>query len=219
MVNTEGPAALVKKSLREKLEALFREKPLFHGRENAGSEHYAISSEVLRWMFDTLEPGGVTLETGCGYSTVVFSLLSNRHIAISPFPQEHHIVRQWLLSHRIPVDHIEFISLPSQEAVHSLDFKYELEMVLIDGDHAFPAPFIDWYYTADKLKTGGYVIVDDTQLITGKILRDFLLADNERWKSIQEIGKTSIFKKMIPGPVAKGIPWIKQPFVNVNIKK
>jgi hypothetical protein len=39
-----------------------------------------------------------------------------------------------------------------------------LDLVLIDGDHAFPASFIDWYYTAEQVKLGGYVIVDDTNL-------------------------------------------------------
>ena len=29
-----------------------------------------------------------------------------------------------------------------------------LDLVLIDGDWSFPVPFIDWYYTPDKLKVG-----------------------------------------------------------------
>lgn len=92
--------------------------------------------------------------------------------------------------------------------------KPPLDLVLIDGDHAFPSPFIDWYYTADRINKGGYVIVDDTQLSTGRILHDFLCLEKKRWKLHRVIGKTSIFKKMASGNVAEGIFWIQQPFVS-----
>ncbi len=208
-------------SLKRKLESLFRERPKFHGREKAGTEHYPIGDDVLKWVFENLAPGSVTLETGCGYSTVVFSMISGHHTVISPFPQEHELIKKWCLSRGLPVEHIEFIASFSQEVIHTLGNRDEqdLDMVLVDGDHAFPAPFIDWYYTADRIIQGGYFLVDDTQLITGKILKDFLLAENQRWKCEIEMGKTTVFKKMVSSPAARGIPWIKQPYVNVNLDK
>jgi len=208
-----------KSGVEEKLAALLREKPRFHGRETAGTADYSISDKVLHWISQNSEPGGVTLETGCGYSTVVFSLVSSRHTVISPFPQEHELIKKWCLGLEHSPDNIEFIASFSQDVVHTLGGGEEpdLDTVLIDGDHAFPAPFIDWYYTADRIKRGGHVIVDDTQLVTGKILRDFLLAETKRWECLTEIGKTAVFRKITADPAARGVPWINQPYVNVGM--
>lgn len=206
---------------KNKFNALIKERPRFHGRENAGTEHYAITDEVLHWIFENVKPGGVTLETGCGYSTLVFTMLGGSHTVISPFPQEHLLLKKWCISHNIPIGNTEFIAAISQDVIPGLGKtgEQDLDMVLIDGDHAFPGPFIDWYYTADRVKQGGYVIVDDTQLITGKILRDFLLDDHQRWELEIEMRKTAVFKKIVSEPVARGIPWIKQPYVNEELKK
>ena len=57
----------------------------------------------------------------------------------------------------------------------------KIDLVLIDGSHAFPIPFIDWYYTYQKLKIGGKMIIDDTQLWTGLVLKRFLTLEPE-WK-------------------------------------
>lgn len=197
----------------EILKRLINERPMFHGRERAGTEQYAITPDILNWISNHLKRDSVTLETGCGHSTVVFMLYSKVHYAISPFYQEHDEIKKWCTANGIPMKNTQFIVSTSQEIIHSIQFDSKLDMVLIDGDHAFPAPFIDWYYTADWIKKGGILIVDDTQLITGKILKEFLLEEKNRWNCIWETNKTSIFKKIASDPVAKGIPWIKQPYV------
>ncbi len=138
----------------EVLKILLEERPMFHGRENAGSKNFAIQSEILEWMIGNLPAGAHTLETGCGYSTVILATLSGKHTAIAPFPEEHILIKAWCSEHGIGTDHITFIAEPSQNVIHNLG-KDELDFVLIDGDHAFPAPFIDWYYTADRIKVGG----------------------------------------------------------------
>lgn len=201
------------------LNALYRERPGLHGGVGqTGTQNYGIAEAVLRWMFKNLEPGSVTLETGCGYSTIVFAMIGAHHTAISPIPQEHDLIKKWCEGHGVPVGNIEFIASISQDVIPSLyppgNHKQDLDMVLIDGCHAFPAPFIDWYYTADRIKAGGYLIVDDTQLITGAILRDFLRVETERWKWVTDIGKTVIFQRLSLYPAARGIRFINQPFVN-----
>ena len=108
-----------KSGVEEKLDALLRQKPRFHGREQAGTADYSISDKVLHWIFKNSEPGGVTLETGCGYSTVVFSLVSRRHTVISPFPQEHELIKKWCLALDHSPENIEFIASFSQDVIHS----------------------------------------------------------------------------------------------------
>jgi len=197
----------------EILKKLISERPMFHGRENAGTEQCAITPDILNWISNHLKRDSVTLETGCGHSTVVFMLHSRLHYAISPFYQEHEVIKKWCKENNIATENTKFIASASQEIIHSLQFDSYLDMVLIDGDHAFPAPFIDWYYTADKIKKGGILIVDDTQLITGNILQEFLLEEKARWVCIEQTRKTAIFKKITSDPVAKGIPWTQQPYV------
>lgn len=197
----------------EILQKLINERPMFHGRKNAGTQQYAVTSDILKWINNNLQRDSVTLETGCGYSTIVFTLHTKKHYAISPFYQEHDIIKEWCNNNDIPTENTIFIVSASQEIIHSLQFDNALDMVLIDGDHAFPAPFIDWYYTADRIKRGGILIVDDTQLTTCNILHEFLMEEKTRWSCIEQTRKTSIFIKITSEPVAKGIPWIKQPYV------
>lgn len=208
----------MKHSARKEIKILLKKRPQFHVVQGqTATQNYAIADEVLLWISKNLDPADNTLETGCGYSTIVFALLSNRHTVISPFRQEHELIKKWCEDHEIPTGNVEFIVSISEDVIHSLvppGARPDLGMALIDGRHAFPAPFIDWYYSADRIKKGGYLIVDDTHLITGKILRDFLAAEKERWKLVTDIGKTVIFQRLTATSVARGIPLIKQPYVN-----
>ncbi|MGB8853797.1 MAG: hypothetical protein WCC69_09550 [Pirellulales bacterium] len=45
--------------------------PKLHGER--GERHLSLDPPVLEWIAAHVRPGDVTLETGCGYSTVVFS--------------------------------------------------------------------------------------------------------------------------------------------------
>ena len=193
------------------LRKLLEEKPKFHGgRGEVGANNWAIHPHVLEWMTQNIPPGCHTLETGCGYSTVILALLSKHHTVISPSSIEHDRIRKWCHTHAFSTDHMSSLADKSQNVLPGLLCE-PLDFVLIDGDHAFPGPFIDWYYVADKVKAGGYIAVDDTQLITGKILRDFLSQEEGRWILAAEIGKTAIFKRVSERPVI-GLNWMDQPF-------
>lgn len=206
---------MTKQEVSQVLQTLLKERPNFHGREQAGTKNYSIQPNILRWMVNNVPDGAHTLETGCGYSTVVLAALSDKHTVISPFAEEHSVISQWCADHGVSTDHVEFVAGPSQEIVPQLGDD-PLDFVLIDGDHAFPAPFIDWYYTADRVREGGYVAVDDTQIPTGKILRDFLLKESGRWDLSTEMGKTAIYTRVTKAPVAKGIIWMHQPYCQIR---
>lgn len=206
-----------KVSPSEILRQLYNKYPMFHGRELAGSKSYAIRPQVLKWIINNIPSESNTLETGCGYSTVILSILSKTHTVISPFPQEHTLIRKWCNNEGISTDHVNMIAKVSQDVVPQLHCE-SLDFILIDGDHAFPAPFIDWYYTADKLKVGGFVAIDDTHIPTGKILRDFLLKESNRWALATEIGNTAIFKRITSSQVAKDILFIDQPYCKIPKK-
>ena len=201
-------------SCRRILDALLHERPHFHGwGSDPGSINYSLSGNVLEWMAGHIPPDGASLETGCGYSTLVFASMCATHTAVSLFTHEHQLVREWGSRHGLEMKNVTWIAGLSQETLPGLSSDPPLDMVLIDGDHAFPAPFMDWYWTADRLKVGGILIIDDIQLATGRVLRDFLDMERKRWESMEVIDKTAIFKRISVDPVARGVVWTKQPWV------
>jgi hypothetical protein len=185
-------------------------QPKFHGATPDQRTHtWGISERVLEYMYDALPAGGTTLETGCGYSTLVFLGRSSRHIAIAPDAAEQQAIELFCKDNGIDIGPLEFHAARSQDVWPGLQLP-ALDAVLIDGGHGFPVPFMDWYYTADAIRSGGLLLVDDVQLPTGKVLREFLLQEPE-WRHVQDLGKTAIFEKLVEGDVtSKGHnrqPW------------
>ncbi|MEN1682201.1 MAG: class I SAM-dependent methyltransferase [Planctomycetota bacterium] len=206
-------------SPRDLLAALRAEEPKFHRTyttgEPAGSQNFQINYEVLEWLIDNLPSDARALETGCGYSTVVLAATCSSVATFSPDPEEHKLIAQWCGDHGLPTDHVDFQAGFSQDLLPGFDAG-PLDLVIVDGDHAFPAPVIDWYYTADSVKAGGCVIVDDTQIPSGGILRDFLHEETDRWSIAATMTKTSIFRRETEEPVARGVHWVHQPYCCVK---
>lgn len=69
---------------------------------------------------------------------------------------------------------------------------------------------IDWFFTADKLKKHGIMILDDIELRPVSMLVDFLKSD-PRWTLISVFkGKTAVFRKTVD--VVHDVSWHMQPF-------
>jgi hypothetical protein len=76
---------------------------------------------------------------------------------------------------------------------------------------------IDWYYTADKLRVGGMVMIDDTQLWTGHALKRFLIQEPE-WELVEDVSaRTAIFMK--PKEYNHEKWWGQQAYVVQNSKR
>jgi len=129
-----------------------------------------------------------------GVSTLVFALNGAEHTAIAHHPDEVSNVRQHCLQHGISLNRVNLINDRSEFALPKLP-KTPLDLVLIDGRHAFPSPFIDWYFTVDRLKIGGLMLVDDTDLKTGQILKEFMSVDH-RFELLEEFENTAVFRKL-----------------------
>ncbi len=87
-----------------------------------------------------------------------------------------------------------------------------LDLVLIDGAHAFPAPFVDWCYTSESLKIGGLMVVDDLQLVTPRILADFMRAD-QRWAEVRRDHRFAVYRKLVH-PLRDERDWLAQAWVS-----
>lgn len=182
----------------------------FHGWAPDVEVNWALGREALKLIVDLVQRGDRTLETGTGYSTVVFGALGAQHTAISPFAFEHDRVRSWCESHDIDLSAVMFIAAASQDVLPTLD-PSPLDLVLIDGDHAFPTPFIDFYYAGGRLVPGGRLVVDDTHLRTGRVLEDFLFADTARWRLHSKLPTTTVFERVEGDLIPRG-GWEAQPW-------
>ncbi|MDE1173192.1 MAG: class I SAM-dependent methyltransferase [Parvibaculaceae bacterium] len=177
-----------------RLTALFRNQSKFH---LGGKENWSISSELVDFLLKTLRPGQSTLETGAGFSTVIFAVFRCRHICICPDVGEMERIRSFCASNAISMDTVSFINEPSQIALPKLDMG-ELDLVLVDGGHGFPVPQIDWFYTSYALRIGGLSVIDDIELWSCHILSAFLKKETG-WRSLGDIGhRTAVFEKTEP---------------------
>jgi hypothetical protein len=190
-------------------EDLFRDPPRPH-RQGEQLVSMALDPEALRFVHDRVDESCATLETGCGLSTAVFALTGARHFTITPAAEEFSQLRRYCAERGISTARVSFIEGASQTVLPSLAMP-PLDLVLIDGSHGFPAPYIDWFYTAGPLKVGGHLIVDDTWLWSCQILRDFLTVQPQ-WKLLAEHGdRTAIFEKLAPG--SELLEWPEQPWI------
>lgn len=202
------------------LDELCRDGVAFHGWDETVEVDWHLNTDVVRFIHSVVDGGARTLETGCGYSTIAFALAGAHHMVISPFAFEHDRIKQWCSTRGISLDRLDFIAAESQAVLPGLE-SGPLDLVLIDGDHAFPVPFIDWFYAAQRLRPGGLCIVDDTHVRTGTILRDFLRREVGRWRVHTRFPTTVVFEKLTPIVLDSG-GWASQPYcervVGMNLR-
>lgn len=193
------------------LNELVANPPLVHGLGADGRPViWTLGPSWLKLIGETVQPGWHTLETGAGASTVVFALRQANHVCIVPAPNEIKLIREFCQEHGLSTERITFVDQPSEAVLPGLDLE-PLDLVLLDGSHSFPSVFIDWYYAAGRLKEGGWLVVDDIHLWTGRVLRDFLDAEGG-WELVNEDRlKTAVFRKLTAD---SDVPnWVFQPYV------
>jgi Methyltransferase domain len=185
------------------IDELLADPPVLHGHVTHG-----LVDDALRWIGGLPRPLR-TLETGCGMSTLVFAVRGDRHVCITPAQSEADAVRTYCDEQGVDAGGLDFKIEQSETALPSLD-PGPLDLVLIDGSHAFPTVFLDWYYATRHLETGGTLVIDDVHLWTGKVLRDFLVAEPE-WELVEEwLGRTVALRKLGEPPYRD---WYEQSYV------
>lgn len=155
---------------------------------------WGLQRPIIDFIDATVTEGSKTLETGAGLSTILFALKGASHTCITPFQEEVDRIRDYCTQRGLSLQNVNFRVDLSTNVLPALG-PVELDLALIDGCHGFPTPFMDWYFTAAQLKLGGILIVDDVQLWTGRVLRDFLVLEPE-WKLIEPFSdRTAVFLK------------------------
>ena len=184
-----------------------KEAPGIHGD---GDVTWGISEDTLRFLDGHAAAGMRTLETGAGLSTLLFAFKGTEHTCITPSSGEVERLVGYCAQRGVSTERIRFLVEKSQYALPRLQLPGELDLAVVDGGHGFPVPFVDWFFIAPKLRLGGILVVDDTQLWTGEVLRDFLLAEPQ-WRAEATFVQGSAFRKT-GSEVEK--EWDRQPYVH-----
>lgn len=216
----------------DKLQKIIRERPNFHRSEteidrafdpvesllpyqeatqlaSAGLTCYGIEADVLSFIADNVDEGSRTLETGAGCSTLVFALRGCRHIAVTPSQSEIKLMEEYAAQQGISLSNLQLVQEPSESYLPRCTMD-GFDLILLDGKHAFPWPMIDWFFTADRLRRGGLMIIDDVRLRSVAILAEFMRIDPS-WKLIRDFsGKTLVFRKV--RDAIHDVAWHMQPF-------
>ncbi len=219
----------------DKLQMVIKSRPMFHRGETEISRSfdasesllpgkqaerlntneltcYGIGEDVLSFIAGSINRDSKTLETGAGCSTLVFACCGADHTAVTPSLSEITLIGGYAEENGILMDRVKFVQqssdyfLPRNEATG-------YDLVLLDGKHAFPCPVIDWFYTADKLKEGGIMLIDDAEMKSVSMLTDFMKVDNG-WELMNDFsGKTMVFRKTRKS--IHDVAWHMQPFTMV----
>jgi predicted O-methyltransferase YrrM len=175
------------------IDRLASEAGLFHVGDGGSPLPRGLTKEPLNALIQSVGPGAITLETGCGGSTVVFAAAGADHTVVTPNEGEAERVREFCRTHGVSLERVDFRIGSSDRLL--VDWSTPLDLLLIDGAHRFPFPFIDWHYAASHLKVGGRLFVDDVAIPTVHMLYEFLCSEDE-WALVDIPGdKLAVFEK------------------------
>lgn len=159
-------------------------------------------------MGGLLKPEMNTLETGSGYSTVLFIQKGCNHTCVVPDHDEVERIRHYCTDEGIPLDRVKFLIGQSFHLLPSIT-ENSHDIIFIDGAHRFPFPIVDWFYCAMILKEGGLIAIDDTDIVSCNILLTFML-DDPHWEKTEMRENFAIFRKK--GGHDYPFDWLGQPF-------
>jgi hypothetical protein len=185
------------------------DRPNIH--DGAPKGVWEAGRRCYEFIAEFLPTESISLETGLGTSTLLFSQWSKRHVCVVGSTDEVDRLRSYAAERDIDLSSVRFsigssdVVMPALEVVEPVDFLF------VDGGHGFPIPAIDWYYGSLHLREGGILVVDDIQLPS---VHDFLvvfLKKDPRWVEIDGDWKWIAFRKVADFSVRE--EWTAQDFL------
>ncbi len=133
-------------------------------------------------------------ETGCGGSTIVLSHASHRHTAFAIEGQDKTLTE--LRQHsNLRTEKIIFVEGETKDTLPWHHFENTLDLVLLDGPHAYPLPQIEFAYLFPWVRLGGWLVVDDIQIPSVHELFRFLKKESSL--ALEEVcGRTAFFRRI-----------------------
>src|SRR5882724_5303544 len=150
----------------------------------------ALSSIMRRGPFQS------SLETGCGGSTIVLSQASGRHAAFAIEGTDRTITE--LRNHKdLRAENVTFVEGETKDTLPQYQSAGEVDLVLLDGPHAYPLPQIEFAYLFPRIKLGGWLVLDDIQIPSVHELFHFL--EKESFVVLEEVAVRTAFFRRIRG--------------------
>lgn len=140
---------------------------------------WPIGNQTKKFIFDQVNENTRSIETGIGYSTLIFGAKKSNHTVIFPDQSVEPKVRDYAAKNDINLENVTFIVGKSENVLPTLTQK--INFALIDGDHKFPNAIVDFFYLNSLLEVNGIMVVDDLQINSVLLLYNFLITSS-RWK-------------------------------------
>jgi len=173
---------------------------------------WSASRDCLEFLATTVQEHWTTLETGCGASTAVFAAAGSCHVSVALSADEGKGATEWCRRNNVDDSKVKYLVGSSEVVLPAME-NTKLDLVFIDGCHAFPIPIVDWCYTAPRLRAGGIMVVDDLQLEAPDQMAHFLRCD-PRWVNIADTKKWGAWSRTEGRSINEG--WAKQSFFNTK---
>ena len=143
-----------------------------------------------------------TAETGCGGSTIVFSQLSRRHTSFA-IEGENASITQVRARSDFNAGAVAFVEGPTKETVPAFRSESPLDLVLLDGPHAYPLPQLEYACLFPMVRRAGWLVVDDIQIRSVHELFSFLRQESS--VILEEVVvRTAFFRKVTDGTYPAG---------------
>jgi predicted O-methyltransferase YrrM len=163
-----------------------------HGAHRSGAMDVAQIQAIER-LYD--KPG-LSMETGCGVSTILLSNLSRRHLVFCVDDREYQngAVEFVQSAPSFHPGNTEFVFGPTQKMLSTSQFEGMFDLVLLDGPHAYPFVELEYYFVYPHLKPGALLIVDDIHIPTSNWLYRFLKED-AMFAFLERVENTAFFRR------------------------
>jgi Methyltransferase domain len=196
--------------------AYLQDLPTLHhwgGREQVGGLDRRIGRRIVNELEALDRP--VVLETGAGATTLLFLLLDvGRLTSIAPDEELHARVLTEARGRQIDTERLRFVVDRSEWALPPMAAAGErLDVALVDGNHGWPAVFVDFCYVNVMLRRDGILFLDDVQLHSVSQLY-LLLRHQPGYERIALEGKFATFRKVSDEPFLPD--WAAQPFIHTS---
>lgn len=146
-------------------------------------------------------------ETGCGGSTIILSHASERHTAFA-IEGENLTITALRKQSDLRAAHAIFIEGETKDTLPGYSFAGELDLVLLDGPHAYPLPQIEFAYLFPDLRLGGWLVVDDIQIPSVYELFAFLRKESS--VTLEETVLRTAFFRRVPAETHSPDGWQMQ---------
>lgn len=175
-----------------------------------GDHSWAVGQGVLRWIAEHLSDDMVTIETGAGYTTVLFAARAKHHYCCTPSESEITRIGAYLDRIGVPREKVTFVMGSTDETLPELQRDIRLDFAYIDGCHGYPFPALDWHYIDRHLKPGAILGMDNAELRPVREHCDFL--EENGTYTLADIVIESCFARFYRKLSDQPREWIDQPF-------